>query len=124
MKTPNRNLYDTCHCGATKKKSSKQCRRCNDRDKEQRVTRNAEHCSKCGWILTGARHCPRCVYGASMTWEQVACVYVHLNPDDPQPPRRCKAIVENILYRLRMAVDRDTDVGRVLLGCLRDLREG
>lgn len=119
MKTPNLRQYDVCDCGARKRTTSVRCRRCADR-LTRRPGKHPEHCAKCGWILTGSRACPRCVYGAAMTWEQVAAIYNHTNPDDASMTgRRAKAIVENILFKFRLAVTRDTDLGRVLLGCLR-----
>lgn len=122
MKKPNPRQYDTCAgCGARKRKTAKQCRRCNDKSRSRGGSHHSSFCSSCGWVLSGARQCPRCVYGVSMTWHQVSACYCYRNPDDPVPPQRCKAIVENVLHRLKMAVDRDTDVGRVLLGCLHDM---
>ena len=122
MKRANRNQYDTCSCGERKRVTSTRCRRCRDRDFRGRVSHHPSHCSSCGWILTGARQCPRCAHGASMTWQQVAMVFNHQNPAEPPvTPGRAKAIVQNIVYKLRVAVDRDTDVGRVLSNCLRDL---
>jgi hypothetical protein len=81
-------------------------------------------CTCCGKGLPKNRQCPRCLYGAALSYEEVAAIYNFRNPDDPEgplTPNRVKVILQNIFGRLRSSVDReDSDVGRVLLGCLSD----
>lgn len=81
-------------------------------------------CQSCGMTLPRNRLCPRCRFGAALSYEEVAAIYNFRNPDDPEgpvTPNRVKVILQNIFCRLRSSVEReDSDVGRVLLGCLEE----
>lgn len=86
--------------------------------KEARHAKRNQPCKKCHRPLGGGGVCVYCKHGVELDWTAVATIYSYRNPDDPITPQTAKACAERAVRRLRAAIDRDTDEGRVLLGCL------
>lgn len=77
-------------------------------------------CGSCGWPLPANKLCPRCRYGAQMSWEAIARVYAHRNPGDPITGAQAKAAFESAMRKLRADVRFQNECGRLLLGLRRD----